>query len=120
MRSRPHLQAIAPGSNSCESQFRTLPPTHFCVIRAGKANMFLSPLFTEAFVNATGVPVELYAADGSVGAAIGAGLGVGVFTEQDAFNQAKPQQVVTPSATGVYDDLYLKWKATLQKQLEKV
>lgn len=90
------------------------------VIRAGKANMFLSPLFTEAFVNATGVPVELYAADGSVGAAIGAGIGVGVFTEQDAFNQAKPLQVVTPSATGVYDDLYLKWKATLQKQLEKV
>jgi xylulokinase len=64
--------------------------------------------------------VELYAADGSVGAAIGAGIGVGVFTEGDAFNQAQPPQVVTPHATGVYDDLYLKWKATLQKQLEKV
>ena len=30
------------------------------VIRAGRANMFLSPVFREAFVNATGVPVELY------------------------------------------------------------
>ena len=45
------------------------------IIRAGKANMFYSPVFTEAFVNATGVPVELYASDGSVGAAIGAGIG---------------------------------------------
>ncbi len=41
------------------------------VIRAGKANMFLSPLFTELFVNFTGVPVELYQNDGSVGAVIG-------------------------------------------------
>ena len=35
------------------------------VIRAGKANLFLSDLFTETFVNATGVPVELYKNDGS-------------------------------------------------------
>ena len=42
-------------------------------IRAGKANLFLSPLFLEAFVNATGVPVELYQNDGSVGAALGSG-----------------------------------------------
>ena len=31
---------------------------HPTVIRAGKSNMFLSPVFTEAFVNATGVPVN--------------------------------------------------------------
>ena len=49
------------------------------VIRAGKANMFLSPVFMEAFVNATGVPVELYNSDGSVGAALGAGIGAGYF-----------------------------------------
>jgi xylulokinase len=30
------------------------------VIRAGKANMFLSDVFTKAFVNVTNVPVELY------------------------------------------------------------
>jgi xylulokinase len=43
------------------------------VIRAGKSNLFLSELFAETFVNATGVPVELYNNDGSVGAALGAG-----------------------------------------------
>jgi xylulokinase len=46
------------------------------VIRAGKANLFLSDLFAETFVNATGVPVELYKNDGSVGAALGAGIGM--------------------------------------------
>ena len=45
------------------------------VIRAGKSNMFLSPVFTEAFVNATGVPVELYESDGSMGAAMAPALG---------------------------------------------
>ncbi|OYX91386.1 MAG: hypothetical protein B7Y76_14240 [Sphingobacteriia bacterium 35-40-5] len=47
------------------------------VIRAGKANLFLSDVFASAFVNATKAPVELYACDGSIGAAIGAGLGGG-------------------------------------------
>ena len=40
------------------------------VIKAGHANMFLSDVFTQSFVNATGVPVELYNCDGSVGAAL--------------------------------------------------
>ena len=45
------------------------------VIRAGKANLFLSEVFTDAFVNTLNVPVELYECDGSVGAALGAGIG---------------------------------------------
>jgi xylulokinase len=48
------------------------------VIRAGHANMFLSPLFREAFVNTIGAQVELYDTDGAKGAAIGAGKGIGV------------------------------------------
>ncbi len=52
------------------------------VIKAGKANMFLSPVFTEAFVNATHVPVELYDCDGSVGAALGAGIGAGYISSR--------------------------------------
>lgn len=48
------------------------------VIRAGHANMFLSPLFREAFVNTIGAQLELYDTDGSKGAALGAGRGVGL------------------------------------------
>ncbi len=88
------------------------------VIRAGKANMFYSPVFTEAFVNATGVPVELYASDGSVGAAIGAGIGVKAFAnEQEAFSKMEPLQLIEPGKQQVYDSLYQDWKKVLEKAL---
>lgn len=88
------------------------------VIRAGKANMFLSPVFTEAFVNTTNVPVELYDCDGSVGAALGAGIGCGYFAHRtDAFQQRTMQSIVEPDQPGVYDELYAQWKALLEKML---
>lgn len=56
------------------------------VVRAGRANMFLSPVFREAFVNTLQVPLELYETNGAVGAAIGAGIGAGIYeTFPDAF-----------------------------------
>ena len=88
------------------------------VIRAGKANMFLSEVFTESFVNATGVPVELYHCDGSVGAALGAGIGAGVFENPlAAFSNIKPIKLVQPTQTNLYNELYEKWKKILEKQL---
>ena len=49
------------------------------VVRAGLANMFLSPLFREAFVNTLNVPLELFETNGATGAAIGAGVGAKIF-----------------------------------------
>ena len=87
---------------------------HPKVIRAGKANMFLSDVFIESFVNSTGVPVELYNCDGSVGAALGAGIGVGIFkTEAEAFNNAKLLKLVEPEKTDTYNSLYEEWKEVL-------
>lgn len=87
------------------------------VIRAGKANLFLSDLFTEAFVNVTGVPVELYQNDGSVGAALGAGIGAGIFSDAaEAFANVERLAVVEPT-TREYEPVYQEWKALLQKQL---
>lgn len=81
------------------------------VIRAGKANMFLSPVFTESFVNTINVPVELHAADGSVGAAIGAGIGAGIFKNaKEGFVNARPLKIIEPVNTTMYNDLYNKWK----------
>ena len=89
------------------------------VIRAGRANMFLSGVFTEAFVNATNVPVELYDCDGSVGAALGAGIGAGVFgSEKEAFAGRKPLQWVEPDKAGQYDGLYGRWKEVLERELK--
>jgi xylulokinase len=48
------------------------------VIRAGHANMFLSPLFCEALATAGNVPIEIYETDGAQGAARGAAVGAGL------------------------------------------
>jgi xylulokinase len=85
------------------------------IIRAGKANMFRSSVFTEAFVNATGVPVELYNSDGSIGAALGAGIGAGIFRDgKEAFAGLRPLQLIEPSKIAVYEELYAGWKRHLQ------
>ena len=86
------------------------------VIKAGQANLFLSPVFTHAFVNTTGVPVALYNVEGSVGAALGAGIGVGIYKElKDAFADTKPIQRIEPTETKLYNALYENWKDKLVK-----
>jgi xylulokinase len=86
------------------------------VIKAGQANLFLSPVFTHAFVNATGVPVALYNVEGSVGAALGAGIGAGIYKElKDAFADTKSIQRIEPTETKLYNALYENWKDKLVK-----
>jgi xylulokinase len=76
--------------------------------------------FVEAFVNATGVPVELYACDGSVGAAIGAGIGAGAYSnEREAFTNMKRLRLVEPTNSVAYDGLYTQWKELLEQQLKQ-
>jgi xylulokinase len=88
------------------------------IIRAGKSNMFLSSVFTKSFVNVLNIPVQLYTVDGSVGAAIGAGLGAKVYkNEQEAFHYFKPVVTVEPAQIKMYDELYLNWKNKLASQL---
>ena len=90
------------------------------VIRAGKTNLFLSDVFSQAFVDVTGVPVELYQTDGSLGAALGAGVGAKVFEDlKAAFAQRKPIKLIEPSQTELYNSLYQEWKDFLDKQLNK-
>lgn len=88
------------------------------VIRAGKANMFLSEIFLQSFVNVTNTPVELYNSDGSIGAALGAGIGAGIFrSPQEAFSSLKPLQLVQPTQPELYNGLYKQWKQLLEQQL---
>lgn len=88
------------------------------VIRAGKANLFLSESFAEIFVNATGVPVELYKNDGSAGAALGAGIGAGIFkSPAEAFSNFEKIKVVEPTAVKQFEPVYQEWKELLVKQL---
>lgn len=51
------------------------------VIRAGKANMFLSPVFRQTLSTICNARIELFDTDGSLGAARGAALGVGNYCD---------------------------------------
>lgn len=76
------------------------------VIRAGKANLFLSPLFRETLATLTGATIELFATDGSLGAARGAALGAGYYkTEQEAFASLEKLERIEPRA---------EWKEALE------
>jgi xylulokinase len=86
-------------------------------IRAGLANLFLSPVFRQTLSNITGATIELYNTDGSIGAARGAGLGVGIFkTEIEAFTTLKKETVVTPEMQNADASLnaYENWRKRLQ------
>jgi xylulokinase len=68
---------------------------HPKIIRAGKTNLFLSDIFTQSFVNTNNVAVEFYEGDGSFGAAMGAGIGAGVYKDAVAASQnRKPAGIV--------------------------
>jgi xylulokinase len=90
------------------------------VVRAGEANMFLSPLFREAFVNTNQVVVELYNTDGSQGAARGAGIGGKVYSGfKEAFNGLKIKQRYEPDQkrSKMYNDIYVNWLNKLERQI---
>lgn len=90
------------------------------VIRAGKANMFLSDIFSQSLVNVTGVGVELYDTDGAKGAALGAGIGNSYFTNpKDAFVNMEKIGTIEPetSKSKTYEEIYADWKAILEKSL---
>ncbi len=89
-------------------------------IHAGHANMFLSPLFRETLASITGATVELFDTDGSVGAARGAGIGVGCYpTMQDAFIYLKKLDVIEPDVkhSEAYNEAYARWKNVLRNNL---
>ena len=90
------------------------------LIKAGYSNLFLSEVFQRDFTGATGVPVELFANDGSVGAALGAGIGTAWFkTPAEAFSGQEKISTVEPPVTGIYDELYEEWKEILTNKLEQ-
>ena len=81
-------------------------------IRAGKANMFLSPIFRDTLAGVTGATIELCDTDGSVGAARGAGMGAGIYADHcEAFATLKKLQVIEPDTKNeaAYKEAYERW-----------
>jgi xylulokinase len=89
------------------------------VIKAPKANLFLSEVFTQTFVNITGLTVELYECDGSVGAAKGAAIGASFYKNvEEAFTENKPIAIYNPEKNEKYLDSYKKWEHELHRFLQ--
>lgn len=83
-------------------------------IHAGHANMFLSPIFRNTLAGVTGATIELYDTDGSVGAAKGAGMGAGIYKDNnEAFATLDKLEVIEPveADRAAYAEAYERWKS---------
>ena len=92
-------------------------------IKAGKTNMFLSPIFRDTLAAVTGATIELYDTDGAVGAAKGAGIGAGIYRDShEAFASLTQLEVIRPESDPQRREAYLKayqrWKEILSATLE--
>lgn len=87
------------------------------LIRAGYANMFLSPIFSQTLANVSEATIELYNTDGAAGAARAAGMGIGYYKSNDeAFASLEKLSVIEPQNQHkeAYTEAYEKWKSFLK------
>lgn len=92
------------------------------VIRAGAANLFLSPLFRQTLATLTGARIELFNTDGALGAARGAALGAGYYrTREEAFASLRRLETVAPEATDreALETAYRAWTAAVKLKLNE-
>ena len=90
-------------------------------IHAGNANMFLSPLFRTTLASISGATIELYDTDGSVGAAKGAGIGAGIYKDNnEAFASLEKVSVIEPDVKNKeqYEAAYALWSERLEKCID--
>lgn len=88
-------------------------------IRAGHANMFLSPIFRKAFATVTETAVDLIRTDGAEGAARGAGLGAGLYdSPEEAFETLETITTIEPESeqASAYEAAYRRWSRVLHHQ----
>lgn len=91
-------------------------------IHAGHANMFLSSIFRDTLAGVSGAVIELYDTDGSVGAAKGAGIGAGIYRDNnEAFATLEKLDVIEPNVamSQAYADAYARWKHRLEKSMNR-
>lgn len=89
-------------------------------IHAGKANMFLSSVFRDTLASVSGATIDLVDTDGAAGAAKGAGIGSGIYRDNnEAFASLKVLEVIEPASDRTpYLEAYARWKEALEKQLK--
>lgn len=93
------------------------------VIRAGHANLFLSPVFRTTLATVADAVIELYDTNGAQGAAMGAALGYGHYpTPKEAFQSLRRIAVVEPDSAirAACIDAYARWKELLRHRIAQI
>lgn len=90
-------------------------------IHAGHANMFLSPVFRRTLASVSGAVIDLVDTDGAAGAAKGAGIGAGIYKDNnEAFGSLKIIEEIHPDADAApYLEAYSRWKSYLESELRR-
>jgi xylulokinase len=90
------------------------------ILKAGYANMYLSEVFTTSLINAANVAVDLLESDGSFGAALGSGFGLGYYkSAKEAVSKVEKIKTYEPQVEYISKtlDAYLNWKELISKKL---
>lgn len=89
-------------------------------IHAGHANMFLSPVFRNTLASVSGATIDLIDTDGAMGAAKGAGIGAGIYKDNnEAFATLNTIEEINPANDCTpYIEAYAHWKECLNKEIE--
>ncbi len=90
------------------------------MIHAGNANMYLSPIFRQTIADVSGVTILRYDTDGADGAAKGAGLGAGIYSDtQEAFSSLQLLGETAPMKDNEQiNSAYSLWRKRLENQLQ--
>lgn len=92
------------------------------VIRAGHANLFLSPVFRQTLANCANVTIELSDSDGATGAARGAAYGAGLVHQlPDCFSSQSILAIVEPNASQQAETTvaYDHWRKNLDRMIRR-
>ena len=78
----------------------------------------MTPLFRDTLASVSGATIELFETDGSVGAAKGAGIGCGLYADNnEAFQSLQRLAVIEPDTArqDEYKAAYQQWKDILSR-----
>ena len=92
------------------------------LINAGNANMFRSSIFCKSISSLSGLQLELYNTDGALGAARGAALGSGYYSNHaEAFAGLEKLQTIDPDERLGHElgEAYLEWLDILNEYIIK-
>ena len=89
------------------------------VLRAGNDNLFQSAIFAQTIANLLHCRIEVLRSTGAVGAALAAGVGIGLWSDpSEAMGTLELTQVYEPqTAIAQYQEAYLDWVTNLRKML---